>query len=376
MTKRSFISGVTSLMTAFLVLMSGCNDTDTPSPVEPSLLEGKIPANQLTLTLNGKEVPTPAKGALTFKNNKELPAADFSYVMDLAVDYIYDLSVPQYILNSDKKRYPVMDITNKNMPVTVSGNEDSMTIEGDFIDKSLRYIVSGKIENPASESDRHVYVNVDTQLPESVRMAGTYEIRFDESSLNSHMDMWDPEMTIDIFGKTLNYEECANEFRKRTSKAFVENSGYEAARITLNPDCTMDVEFKDAKSGEYVKVEGDFTYALQDRLIIFACSDQMAWQIQEWRKLTDNEPYDMFALNSYGYGSGGKFHAIYQLINYKQGEFLYFRHFTDLTFLNMWSALSGHNDFSDMFKLHNFLCGIADAPLSCNHNIIANGILD
>lgn len=85
MTKRIFFSGAASIMALFLMLMSGCNDSATPSPVEPSLLEGEIPANQLTLTINSKEVPTSVKGAMTFKNNIELPTPDFTYVMQSTI---------------------------------------------------------------------------------------------------------------------------------------------------------------------------------------------------------------------------------------------------------------------------------------------------
>lgn len=377
MTKRISYSGITLLVSVCVMLLSGCsNSDDVTPPASPTAVSSKFFADNFTLTIDGESVQGNRTGILAFNNNVIPDTAAYTYDMLLSVDKLYDLgfvNTPYGIIQNDR---PVLNLTNKQLPVKVFGDADNLTIEGDVSTQGMRYIITGKIENLSSESERHMYVNIDKQLAEDVGIAGTYEIQFDQTSLFTNVNACSIYKTVDVFNTTLNYMDCAPEFRNRANKAFVENSGYEGARIALNPDCTMEVYFKDANTKEYVKAEGEFSYIVQDGYIIFICDYYLAFQIKEWRQLTDNPLEDLFSEKQYGYSIGDKYYSVYALDSLLKREYLAFRHLNELTYLLSWTAAPGADEISDMFKAHEFLTGCVESPYYCNYRILARRIND
>lgn len=377
MTNRISYSKITILISVCIMLLSGCsNSEDVTPPVSPTSVSSRFPADQFTLTINGESISGNRTGVMSFVNNDVPASADYTYDMLLTVDNLYDISflnTPNGVIPTN---FPVLNLNTKELPVKISGDADNLTIEGDITTQRIRYIITGKIENPSSDSERHMYVNINKQLAESViNLAGIYEIQFDESSMYPSMWIWSALKTVDVFNKTLDYRDCATEFRNRANKAFVENSGYEAARIILNPDCTMNVYFKDAKTKEYIEAEGDFSYDFQDNYLIFTCDNAFAYRIKEWRQITDNPSEDIFPTTQYGFSTEDKFHSIYTLANYKLGEFLAFQHINEYTYLSSWGMSDGSSEISDMVKAYGFLCRNIE-PYRCNYLIRANAIED
>lgn len=372
--KRNFLNAnVITVVMVSMLLLCGCSNDEQVPPVEAAQLNGVIPRDQLTFTLNGK--PAEDYVGFMFEDNQQLPETAYDYDMNLKIGSVYDFEVSNiWQLYSIPRPMPLLDIKYDLIPVKLKGDSENMTFEGELLTPHICYTVTGRIENPTSSTRRHVYVNLERSLREKIEIIGTYEFNFDESSMYQSCSNIIPPDSIDVFGKKLSFSECCDEFRNRSLKAFVKNSGYTGARITFNPDLSMEVYLRDANSKKYYRMDGDFSYWIKDDYIIFTCLKSDAKKMEEWREICDDLYPKYPEMLSYANTSSYIFRLSSHLFNKK----LKFEHLNEYCFLSTYLPypLTYDDVPSDIFWAHNFLYGFLKKEYHCDYIIDAERVND
>lgn len=317
-----------------------CSDDDVVDFRPAAEIEGLVEAENFDLDVNGYPVPSRAVFLLSDTAQRSNPSD--TYEMILAMD----------AFNKEKIRvidkYADIELESLRFPVTVTGDQNGMTFSGSVSDCGVTYTVEGTMP-VASSTSKKVKAHVTCDASALPYAGMTYEIPLDGSGINCYVGVIPGEKT-DFFGKDMAFDELVEEFYKRIINSYSQNSGYNSALITFNPDLTMKVMMRKNSDGLYEEIEGHFSYKpMGTGYIGFMADPDFSLKQEKWLSIGN----DLLAAQRFGvrYPTLGN-QVIYEFIFSKSDGIIELRNVSSMSFLNGWCF--GDSD-TPMCNAHNYI---------------------
>lgn len=318
-----------------------CSDDDVVDFRPAAEIEGLVEAENFDLDVNGYPVPSRAVFLLSDTAQRSNPSD--TYEMILAMD----------AFNKEKIRvidkYADIDLESLQFPVTVTGDQNGMTFSGSVSDCGVTYTVEGTM--PAADARvKKVKAHVTCDASELPYVGMTYEIPLDGSGIDCYVGIIPGEKT-DFFGKELAFDELVEEFYKRIINSYAQNSGYNSALITFNPDLSMKVMMRKNSDGLYEEIDGHFSYKpmVNGGYIGLMADPEFSLKQKKWLSI-DN---DLLAARRFGLGySTLGDQVIYEFLFSKSDGIIELRNVSSMSFLNGWCF--GDTD-TPMCNAHNYI---------------------
>lgn len=317
-----------------------CSDDDVVDFRPAAEIEGLVEAENFDLDVNGYPVPSRAVFLLSDTAQRSTPSD--TYEMILAMD----------AFNKEKIRvidkYADIELESLRFPVTVTGDQNGMTFSGSVSDCGVTYTVEGTMP-AASSTSKKVKAHVTCDASALPYAGMTCEIPLDGSGIDCYVGIIPGEKT-DFFGKELAFDELVEEFYKRIINSYAQNSGYNSALITFNPDLSMKVMMRKDSDGLYEEIEGHFSYKpVGTGYIGFMADPDFSLKQEKWLSI-DN---DLLAARRFGlgYSTLGN-QIIYEFMFSNSDGTIGLRNVSSMSFLNGWCF--GDSD-TPMCNAHNYI---------------------
>lgn len=246
------------VLTALMVVMCCCSSDDARL-LTANELGGDLAADQVVMTLNGKQV-----------DSRAMISVPSGIAGDsMATDHEMTIMLDRILLPKVKSVGKVCNVVTyvPEINVTLRGDENGMALSGSYKMQGMDINICGMLENPTDPGHRTLKVDVVYDASSFKYVGKTFEIEFNDGSLCADF-MSGPQGTKHIAGDDMTLRQCINWFQSRANKALREGSGYDGARITFNVDGSMDVSLRDKTSKQYVAQEYKFRY-MTDRNFLF-----------------------------------------------------------------------------------------------------------
>lgn len=246
-----------NLLVIFIVaVLSGCSGDEERMPIGVGM--GDYPAECVTFTANGRKVSIP-----------------FTASLEKTGDLLNSTYEGEVVL-----RTAVLKGTAGTSPETMHLEEISPVLQARSTDTGM--ILEGVVDSPggividirgvvtaSSDGRKTLDVYADYRNDASPLVGRTFEMDFDDESIFPVIEAENTRHTLAFGDETFTPSEVALTVFREMNKCYVENSGWSGARLTFNPDCTVDLHFRKSDTGEYVKSDGIHRYLATEDVVFF-----------------------------------------------------------------------------------------------------------
>lgn len=324
---KNYITLTAAAMAA--LTLGACSDTDVVDFRPAGEIEGLVEAENFDLDVNGYPVPSRAVFLLSDTAQRSNPSD--TYEMILAMDAFNK----EKILHMD--HYDYLELESLQFPVTVTGDQSGMTFSGSVSDCGVTYTIEGTMPAAGSTSKKvKAHVTCDASALPYAGM--TYELSFDESGVGFYYGIM-TNAKSDAFGEPMELREVIEKFGKRVITSFAENSGYNSALITFNPDLSMKVMMRKNSDGLYEEIDGHFSYKpmVNGGYIGFRADPEFSSKRDRWRNIGD----DLWACKRTGLTSGMGDLAVYDFGILTADGTMELKYVSPMSYLNGWAYGEG-----------------------------------
>lgn len=237
--KLNFSTLYIVLFSVFAITFVSCSEDDAP-PVDLRNLCQSIPSKQVKLTMNGEVIDDAGDVAFAFPD------------LQLPEEEVFESKMLMEIISLWPTCRLSSPLTNTYFDIDATSSPDRIIFTGKARDIALYTLtVEGCYENDTLK------MNLNYQSGIKDLIGNTYDLELNADALILPLGI--RQSTVDWNGKQIPTEEFIRESLKPIFNRFVEQTGYDAARLTFMEDGTMKLSFRNAGK-TFIPVSGHYAY--------------------------------------------------------------------------------------------------------------------
>lgn len=276
-------SACLSAIATMLFCVSSCGSDDSPRTALNDI-EGEYSGDRAIVTVNGSPASDP-------RTTLKLPASGTSsaaVVFDGDI-FLQSQALGYYEVNNDRSlgyQRPMISVTGR-------GTSDGATISGTYKAPDGNEVsIEGRLESTSFSSSHRLVMEIDHKLTDVPFIGKSYEIEFNSNDLFCNTGFLPGENYTCADGTEMNAREVLDWFFREMISATVRNSGIDGARITFNPDMTLDVSFRYSGRHTYMPSEynGKYRYYADKNTVYFIAPEAFVLESRKYAYIDGLSP--------------------------------------------------------------------------------------